>query len=162
MAYGDFIDLTRRTDFDKALRNKAFNIDKNPKYDEYQWGLASMVYQFFDKITSGTSFKNENIYDKQLAEELHKAIIRKLEKRKVHSPFIDNISGTDLADVQLISKFHQGIRFWLCIIDFCSRYAWILPLEDKKGTIITNAFQNISNYRWIKAANFIIDQFNHG
>ena len=49
MAYGDFEDLTRRVFSDKVLRDKAFNIAKNPKYDRYQRGLASMVYKFFDK-----------------------------------------------------------------------------------------------------------------
>ena len=49
MAYGDFRDLKRRTAPDKVLRDKAFNIAKNLKYDEYQRGLASMVYTFFDK-----------------------------------------------------------------------------------------------------------------
>ena len=50
MAYGDFKDLARRTASDKVLRDKAFNIAKNPKYDGYQRGLTSMVYKFFDKI----------------------------------------------------------------------------------------------------------------
>ena len=49
MAYGDFKDLKRRTASDKVLRDKAFNIAKNPRYDGYQWELASMVYKFFDK-----------------------------------------------------------------------------------------------------------------
>ena len=49
MAYGNFKDLTRRTASDKVLRDKAFNIAKNPKYDKYQRGLASMVYKFIDK-----------------------------------------------------------------------------------------------------------------
>ena len=49
MAYGDFKDLTKRTASDKILRDKTFNIAKNAKYDEYQRGLASMVYKFFDK-----------------------------------------------------------------------------------------------------------------
>ena len=76
MAYGDFKDLTRRIAADKVLRNKAFNIAKNPKYDGYQRGLASMFYKFFDEMTAGSGIKcipqNE-----QLAEELHKPIIRK-------------------------------------------------------------------------------------
>ena len=54
MAYGDFKDLARRTASDKILRDKAFNIAKNPKYDEYQRGLASMVYKFFDKKCAGS------------------------------------------------------------------------------------------------------------
>ena len=79
-------------------------------------------------------FKNEIISNKELAEELHKPIIRKCKKRKVHSPFIDNIWGADLADMQLISKF-------VCVIDFYSKYAWVIPLKDKKGITITNVFQ---------------------
>ena len=78
-----------------------------------------------------------------LTEELHKPIIRKFNKGKVHSPFIDNIWGADLADVQLISKFSKGFRFLLCVIDIYSNYAWVIPLKDKKGTTITNAFQKI-------------------
>ena len=54
MAYGDFKDLAGRTASDKVLRNKAFNIAKNPKYDGYQRGLASMVYKFFDKRSTGS------------------------------------------------------------------------------------------------------------
>ena len=57
-----------------------------------------MVYKFFDKKTSGGTVKNENISNKELAKELRKPITRKYEKRKLHSPFIDNIWGTDLAD----------------------------------------------------------------
>ena len=91
MAYGDFKDLTRRTASDKILHNKAFVIAKNPKYDGYQHALASIVYTFFDKKTSGGTVKNENIAKKELAQELHKPIIKKFRKRKVHSPFIDNI-----------------------------------------------------------------------
>ena len=96
MAYGDFKDSTRRTASGKILRDKAFNIANNPKYDGYQRGLASMVCKFFDTKTSGGTVKNENISNKKLSEELHKPIIRKIEKRKVHSPFIDNIWGVIL------------------------------------------------------------------
>ena len=61
MAYGDFKDLTRRTGSDKIFCDKAFSIAKNPKYDGYQHGPASMVYNFFLKKTSGSGIKNENI-----------------------------------------------------------------------------------------------------
>ena len=91
MAYGDFKDLNRKTFADKLLRDKASNIVKDPKYDGYQRGLASTVYKFFDKKTSGSAIKN--IPNKELAEELPKPVIRKFNKRKVHSPFIDNILG---------------------------------------------------------------------
>ena len=99
IAFGDFKDLNRGTFDDKALRDKAFNIVKDSKYDGYQRGFASMVYKFLDEKTSGSGIKNENIYSKVLAEELHKPIIRKFNKRKVHLPFIDNIWGADLADM---------------------------------------------------------------
>ena len=75
MAYGDFKDLAKRTASDKILRDKAFNIAKNPKYDWYQRGLASMVYKFFDKKSTGSGIANEPNY--QLANEFHKPIIRK-------------------------------------------------------------------------------------
>ena len=58
--------------------------------------------------------------NQELAEELHKPITKKIEKRKVHSSFIDNILGADLANMQLISKFNKGIRFLLCVIDIFS------------------------------------------
>ena len=107
IAYRDFEDLTRRTASDKILRDKAFNIAKSPKYEGYQHGLASMVYKVFDKKTfarcarsenlatratqvtrnkfAGSGIKNGNISKKELAEELHKLIIRKCKKRKLYS-----------------------------------------------------------------------------
>ena len=80
MVYGEFKDLPRRTTSDKVLRDKAFNIAKNPKYDKYQRGLASMVYKFFDKKTSGGAVKSKFMLNQQLAEELQKLIIRRFEK----------------------------------------------------------------------------------
>ena len=81
--------------------------------------------------------------NEQLAEELHKPIIKKLKKRKVYSPFKDNIWGADLADMQLISRFNKGFRFLLCVIDIFSKHAWVGPLKDIKGVSIVNAFQKI-------------------
>ena len=111
-AYSDCKDLTKRTAADKILKNKAFGIAKDPKYDGYQSGLASMVYKFFDKKSKGSGAKliPEN---KQLANEFHKPIIRKFEKTKVYSTFKDNIWGVDLAYTQLLSKYNKGIR--LCL-----------------------------------------------
>ena len=101
-----------------------------------------MVYKFFDSKVSGSgaklTFQNE-----QLANELHKPIIRKFEKRRVYSTFKDNIWGVDLADMQLLSKYNKGIRFLLCVIDIFSKYAWVVPLKDKKGISIVKAFQII-------------------
>ena len=132
MAYGDFKNLKRRTAADNVLRDKVFNITKNPKYDGYQRGLASMVYKLFDKKTkgSGITLANKSIpQQEQLAEELHKPIIRKFKKREVYSAFKDNIWAADLADMQLTSKFNKGFRFLLCVIDIYSKYAWVVPLK---------------------------------
>ena len=123
MAYGEFKDLNRRTAGDKVLRDKVFDIAKNPKYDGYQRGLALMVYEFFDENISNGTVKTEVISSKELAEELQKPIIRKSEKRKVHLPYIINVWSADLADVQLISKFNKRFRFLLCVIDICIKYA---------------------------------------
>ena len=84
MAYRDFKALKRRTASNKILRDKAFNIAKNPRCDGYQRGLACMVYKFFDKKSAGSGVANNEIKQNlQLAEELQKPIIRKFKKRKV-------------------------------------------------------------------------------
>ena len=99
------------------------------------------------KKSQGTGAKHVNTklipQNQQLAEELHKPIIRKFEKRKVRAAFKHNIWGADLADMQLLSKYNKGIRFLLCVIDIFSKYAWIVPLKDKKGIRIVKAFQII-------------------
>ena len=77
MAYGDFKDLGRRTASNKVLRDKAFNIAKNPKYDGYQRGLASMVYKFFDKKSKGSGVNIPSEFNEKLTKELYKPIIRK-------------------------------------------------------------------------------------
>ena len=94
MAYGDFKDLKRSTFSDKILRDKAFNVFKNPKYDGYQRELASMVSKFFDK-------RSASLTDKSVA-------------------------GGGVANNEIFSK-----------------YAWVVPLKDKKCVSIVNAFQKI-------------------
>ena len=125
-AYSDSKDLTKRTVADKILINRAFDIAKDPKYDGYQRGLASMVYKFFDKISEGSGVKLIHQNEK-LANELHKPIIRKFEKRRIYSTFKDNIWGVDLADVQLLSKYNKGIRFLLCVIDILVNMLGLFP-----------------------------------
>ena len=116
--------------------------------------LLQWFINFFDKKASGSGIKNKNIPKKQLAEELHKSVIRKFNKRKIHSSFIDNIQGADLAYMQLKSKFNRGFRFLLCVIDTYSKYTWFIPLKDKEEITISNAFQQMNQitnqirYRW--------------
>ena len=143
MAYGDFKDFARRTASDKVLRDKAFNIAKNPKNDGCQRGLAFMVYKFLDKISSGSGVNINVKPSEQLAEDLHKPIIRKFKKGSGYSRSKDNIWGADLADMQLISKFNKGFTFLSSVIDIFSNYAWVVPLKDKKEVSIVDAFQKI-------------------
>ena len=114
-AYADHKDLINRTKSDKVLRNKAYDIASNPEYDGYQRGLASMVYKFFDKKSIGSGIKRDTTTSTAepsalanssliFADELHKPVIKKSNKRKVFSQFKDNIRGVDLADMQSLSK----------------------------------------------------------
>ena len=143
MAYGDFKDLAKRTASDKVLRDKAFYIAKSPKYDGYQRRLASMVYNYFDKKSKRSGANIEVNPSEQLAEELQKPIIRKFKNNPVYSGSKDNIWGADLGDMQFISNFKEGFWFLLCVIDIFSKYAWVVPLKDKKGVSIVDVFQKI-------------------
>ena len=121
-----------------------------------------MVYNFFDKKSSGSGAKHVNTkltpQNQQLVEELHKPIIIKFEKRKVHAAFKDNIWGVDLADMQLLSKYNKGIRFLLCVIDTFSKYAWVVPLKDKKGISIVKVFQIILKQSNRKPNKILVDK----
>ena len=139
MAYGKSKDLVKRTQSDKVLKDKAFKIASDPKYDGYQRGLASMVYKFLDKKSSGSGVATEPNY--QLANELHNQIFQKFKRRKNYSSFMDNIWGVDLTDMQSLSKYNKAIKYLLCAIDLFSKCSWVVPLKDKKGISIVNTFQ---------------------
>ena len=155
-AYADHKDLINRTEADEVLRDKAYDIASNPGYDGYRRGLVSMVYKFFDKksIGSGTAKPSSSI----LADELHKPIIRKFNKRKVYSQFKDNIWGVDLADMQSLSRKNKSIKYLLCVIDLYSKYAFVIPLKDKKGISIFNAFNKIIKQSNRKPNKIWVDQ----
>ena len=168
-AYADHKDLITRTEADKVLRDKAYDIASNPEYDGYQTGLASMVYKFFDKKSTaeltakpsalartGSGFKKPS--SSILADELHKSIIRKLNKRKVYSQFKDNIWGVDLAEMQSLSRKNKGIKYLLGAIDLFSKYVFVIPLKDKKGISIVNAFNKIIKQSNRKPNKIWIDQ----
>ena len=155
-AYGKSKDLVKRTQSDKVLRDKAFKIASDPKYDGYQRGLASMVYKFFDKKSSGSGITNEFNY--QLANELHKPVIKKFKKREVYSSFKDNIWGVDLADMQSLSKYNKGFKYLLCTNDLFSKYPWAVPIKDKKGTSTVNAFKKIVSKGQRKLNKIWVDQ----
>ena len=152
--YADHKDLINRTKSDKVLRDKAYDIASNPEYDVYQRGLASMVYKFFDKKSTGSGIASSSI----LADELHKPVIKKFNKRKVYSQFKDNIWGVDLADMQSLSRKNKGIKYLLCAIDLYSKYAFVIPLKDKKGISIVNAFDKIIKQSNRKPNKIWVDQ----
>ena len=105
-AYADHKDLINRTKSDEVLRDKVYDIASSPECDGYQRGLASMVYKFFDKKSMASGIKKDTTKSSYLilADELHKPVIKKFNKRKVYSQFKDNIWGVDLADMQSLSK----------------------------------------------------------
>ena len=182
-AYKKYKDIENRLISDQKLKNSTYDIASNPKYDGYQRGLASMVYNFFgskvaplDKKTmsgkgnakhtaNSSSLERTKEVNKILAKELHKPVIKKFNKRKVYSRFKDNIWGVDLADMQSLSKKNKGIKYFLCAIDLYSKYAFVIRLKDKKETSIVNAFNKIIKQYNKKPNKIWVDQggefYNH-
>ena len=144
-AYAKYMERLNRKQSDIVLKNKALKIATDPRFNGYQKGLASMVYKFFNERTkgSGINLQANSLNNEILAEELHKPIIKNFKRRKVYSNFKENIWGVDLANMQLISKYNKGIRYPLCVIDLFSRYAWVIPLKNRKGDSIVEGFKKI-------------------
>ena len=107
-----------------------------------------MVQKFLYKKSSGSGITNGSNY--QLANELHKAVIKKLKKREVYSSFRDIVWGVDLADMQSLSRYNKGFKYLLYVIDLFSKYAWVIPIKNKKGTSIVNAFKKIISEKSMK------------
>ena len=147
VTFAKYKDVENRLISDQKLKSSAYDIASNPKHDGYQRGLASMVCKLFDskvapldkKTMPGKGMGNNKI----LAEELHKPVIKKFNRRKMYSQFKDNIWGVDLADMQSLSKKNKDIKYLLCAIELFSKYAFVIPLKDKKGISIVNAFNKI-------------------
>ena len=170
-AYAVHKDLVNRTEADNVLGDKAYDIARNREYDGYQRGLASMVYKFFDKKSTaepsakhvmGSGFKRlkntTKLSSSILADKLHEPVIKKFEKRKVYSQSKYNIWGVDLADMQSLSRKNKGIKYLLCAIDLYSKYAFVIPLKDKKGISIVNAFNKIIKQSNRKPNKIWVDQ----
>ena len=128
MAYGKSKDLIEITQSNKVLRDKAFEIANDPKYDGYQTGLASMGYKFFDK-----------------------KFIYLLET-------IFGIWDVDLADMQSLSKYNKGSKYLLCAIRLSSKYVWVVPLKNKREISIVNAFQKKKNSKGRKPNKLWVDE----
>ena len=126
-----------------------------------------MVYNFFDEKSMGSGIKKDTTKSSSLIlpDELHKPIIKKINKRKVYSQFKDNIWGVDLADMQSLSKKNKVIKYLLCAIDLYSKYAFVGPLKDKKGISVTNGFNKVIKQSGRKPNKIWVDQgsefYNH-
>ena len=123
-----------------------------------------MVYKFFDKKSTagpsslermGSGIASSSI----LADELHKPVIKKFNKRKVYSQFKDNIWGVDLADMLSLSRKNKGIKYLLRAIDLYSKYAFLIPLKDKKGISIINAFNKIIKQSYNEGKPVVAERF---
>ena len=124
-----------------------------------------MVYKFFDKKSMGSGTAEPSSLERIakdssliLADELHKLVIKNFNKRKVYSQFRDNIWGVDLADTQSLSKKNKGIKYLLFAIDLFSKYAFVVPLKNKKGVSIVNAFNKIIKQSNRKPNKIWVDQ----
>ena len=124
-----------------------------------------MVYKLFDKKSMGSGTAKPNSLERItrdssliLADELQKPVIKKFNKRKVYSQFKDNIWGVDLANMQSLNKKSKGIKYLLCAIDLFSKYAFVVPLKDKKGISIVNAFNKIIKQSNRKPNKMWVDQ----
>ena len=106
----------------------------------------------------GSGFKKLKNSSSVLADELHKLIIRKFNKIKVYSQFKDNTWGVDLANMQSFSRKNKGVKYLLCAIDLYSKYAFVIPLKDKKGISIVHTFNKIIKQSKRKPNKLWVDQ----
>ena len=141
-AYADHKDLINRTKSDKVLKDSSLE----------RMGSG------FKKLKNTTKSSSLERSFSILADELHKHIIKKLDKRKVYSQFKDNIWGVDLADMQSLSRKNKDIKYLLCVIDLYSKYAFVVPLKDEKGISIFNAFNKIIKQSNRKTNKIWVDQ----
>ena len=107
------------------MKYRVYKIARNRNYQGYQTALPSRVYRLFDKKTGSGISVNE-----QLAEELHKSVIKKLKRRKVYARFKDNIWAADLAEMESLSSKNKNVKYLLCVVDIFTKYVWVKPLKD--------------------------------
>ena len=122
------------------MKDRAYEIAINPKYDGYQRGLASMVYKFFDKKTELRVSLNE-----ELAKELDKPLIKKkfLKKEKSHPRFKNNVWTPNLAEIGSLSSKNCGVKYLLFVIGVFTKYAWFKPLKVEKAKTVLSGIIKI-------------------
>ena len=135
------------------MKGRAYEIPINCNYNEYQISLASMVYKFFGKRTGSRISVTE-----QLAEELHKPVIKKFKLRKVYARLKDDIWAADLPEMESLSSKNKNVKYFLSVIDFFTKIAWIKPLKGKKGKTVLNTFIEIVDESNRKPNKLWVDQ----
>ena len=122
------------------MKDKAYEIPRNPKYNGHQRGLESMVYNFFDKkIGSGASLNEE------LAQELHRPVIKNFKRRKVYARFKYNIWAADLAEMGSLSFKNRSVKYLICVIDVFVKYTWVKPLKHEIAKTVLHGFVEVVN-----------------
>ncbi|PFX19624.1 putative uncharacterized transposon-derived protein F54H12.3 [Stylophora pistillata] len=136
-------DINPRKCKNKADRKMVKALDAVP-YDERQWGhwLARNVINTKQKLGLGVK-QHTTAWSEQLVDELHKPIKRKFPKRRVIVNHIDDIWCSDLVEMQKFSKWIEGFRFLLMVLDVFSKYGWTVPLKNKKGESVAQEFKKI-------------------
>ena len=112
-----------------------------------------MVYKFYDRKTGSGMSVNE-----QLAEELHKPVIKNFNRRKVYARFKDNIQVPDLAEMKSLSSKNINVKYLLCVIDIFTKYAWLKPLKYKKCKTVLDAIIEIVKESNRKSNKLRVDQ----
>ena len=134
--------------------DRAIQIAQDESIDGYQRSLSAMVYKFFEKkIQMGQGTWNED-----LAEELHKPVRRSFQRRRVITYSIDDVWGADLVDMREWKGHNKGYNHLLTVIDVLSKYAWGVPLKDKRGETVTEALSSIINESGRKPDNLWVDE----
>ena len=135
-------ELLRSTVSYKSLKDRAYEIAKNPKYDEQQvWSIGFLLS-----------------VNKELPQELHKPVIKKFKSNKAYARFKDNIWAADLTEMGSLSSKKQGIKYLLFVVDVFIKYAWVKPLKDEKGKIVHNGFiETVNESNW-KPKKLWVDQ----
>ena len=143
------------------MNDTAYEIARNRGYDRYQRALAIMVYMFFDKKTGSGAIATSKAgvrCKRKLAQELHKPVTKKFKRRKVCARFTDNFWVADLAEMKSLSSKNKNAKYFLCVINFFTKYAWVTPVKDKKGKTVFNTFIEIVNQSNRKPNKSWVDQ----
>ena len=152
-AYFDTKELAGRTISDKILRDRAYEIARNNGYDIYQRALEIIVYKLFDTKTGSGISVNE-----QLVEILHAQMIKKFKRRLDYARFKRNIWPADLAEMEWLPSKNRNAKYFLCVIDIFTKYAWVKPLKNKKDKAVLNVLIEIVNKSNRKPNKLWVDQ----